>query len=223
MENVYKMTGLSKYYTVIEEVISFNCPVLYKTIFKSNETLLGNIFIEWILTLGFSKIPLKFSGEFLYNLALYGWNYYFKFIGAMMKEIETISNSFLSNIKRNIKEVTLYNNFNVEHFPENIRKSLSPMKKRTGFNAFTNIFKKQKQKETNSNLTTEKTFMFINKKNGNSLGNEEIYIYFKNKFKKFDDQNWENIFNNVLAAKIKSKHIVTNLNWTLSNKFAILN
>ena len=155
---------------------------------------------------------------------LYGWTYFFKFFGSFIREIETLSKSFLSKIKRKTKQVILYNNFNIEHLPEKVKRSISPIKSKKGFGAFTKLFNKDKKdEEVDSKVTTEKRICFKVKKSKNVMANEEMYIMLKKSIKKLGDENWANIFNNAFMAKINKKKIVLKIKWTKYNNFSELN
>lgn len=45
--------------------------------------------VDWILTLGTSKVPLEFSGVYLKNLVLLGWNF---FIGLLVEFLKLLRN-----------------------------------------------------------------------------------------------------------------------------------
>lgn len=225
MHNLYRMTHLNDYYQLLEETIALNCSALYKTVFKDNLALINNLFVDWLLTLGTSKIPLKFSGEYLEYLVLYGWTYFFKFFGSFARELEQLSKSFLSKIKRKTKEVVLYNNFDIENLPEKLKRSISPIRSKNRFPGLKKLFNKKPRKEEppGSKITTEKRICFKVKKSKNTMANEEMYIVLKKFVKKLDDQGWENIFNNAFLAKVNKKKIVFAIKWTKYNNFSELN
>ena len=142
-----------------------------------------------------------------------------------MKEIEILSKPFLSKIKRKTKQVVLYNNFNIDHLPKDVRRSISPIKSRNKFKAFKNLFKQEKkvQEEENSKITREKRICFKVKKSKNVMANEEMYIMLKKSINKLKEDNWTNIFDNAFMAKINKKKIVLKIKWTKYNNFSELN
>lgn len=227
MRNVYEMTQLNTYYQVMEDTIALNAEAIYKSIFKQNLPLIGNLFVDWLLTVGLSKIPLSFSGHYIQNLVLYGWPFVMKFFASFIKELETQCKDLLQKIKRNVKQVTLYNNFDVEHLSEEVRRSISPIKKRKKLRAFRNLFsrkKKTKQDEIDDQtLKTEKRIFFTVKNSKNVLANEDIYLVLKKKIKKFDDETWERIFVAHGKCKINRKKLISDLKWTKAQNFAFLN
>lgn len=227
MRNVYEMTHLSIYYKCMEEIIGLNCDLMYKTIFKDNLDLLGNLFVDWVLTVGLSKVPLSFSGLYIENLVLYGWPFVMKFFASFIRELEAKSKDFISKLKRDVKEVTLYNNFNVEHLSEEVRRSISPIKKRKKMRAFRNLFSRKKNKSKqdeldDKQLKTEKRFYFKVKNSSNVLANEDIYLVLKKVIKKFDDKTWHRIFVGHVKCKINRKKMIADLKWTKAQNFAFL-
>lgn len=224
MENLYRMTTLDKYYALLEDTIALNCSSLYKTVFKDNTALINNLFVDWVLTLGMSKIPIEFSGEYLEYLVLYGWTYFFKFFGSFMREIETMIKPFLSKIKRKTKKVTLYNNFDIEHLPEKVKRSISPIKSRRGFGVIKKFFNKDKSPEAQDpKITHEKRICFKVKKSKNTLANEEMYMTLRKAFRKLTSDRWKGIFDNAFSTKVSKKKIVLKIQWTKYNNFSELN
>ena len=107
MGNIYRMTALENYYKVFENIIYLNSPFIYKIIFKDNISLIRNLFVDWVLTIGFSKLPLNFTGKYLENLVVHGWYFVLKFFASFIKEMETVTMKFINNLKRQVKEVVL--------------------------------------------------------------------------------------------------------------------
>lgn len=223
MDKVYKMDDLDRYYKVMEESIGLNCGPIYKVVFKDNISLIGNLFVDWVLTLGFSKISLSFSADYLQNLVLYGWIFVLKFFVSFIKELETLCKDFLSKLKRSVKKVIMFNNFDIRNCSSDVKRSVSPIKKSKKMKAFKNLFKKSSKKEgENSKITKEKRFYFKSKDSRNLLANEEIYIILKTEMKNMNDENWERILENSFKCKINKKKVILDLKWTKSNNFAVI-